>query len=289
MPRHAAPEKPAFPSRRELRASLRSAEVSTHPTQGAVLLPPLLPQVDLDDPRPASEVAERPAIQMSRPKRRVFAASAASVGVVSLLLTVSLPGIRFGESEQAAAALQAQLLNTGGTADSSASFDALNSVSVEAGDGSDSFVNYVDARVQFPFAHSVPLTDPFGERQYPVAGFHDAQDFAAPDGTTIQSIADGVVLEAGLANDGCGFGLKVEHEIEGLDVTARYCHMQVGSHDYQIGDTVRVGDPVGRVGNTGMSFGSHLHFALTVDKEAIDPMPFLLKYNRLTRGASQKM
>lgn len=289
MPRHAAPEEPAFPSRRELRAALQSSAGSKHPTQGAVLLPPLLPQIDLDDPPPAGVVPEKPAIHQHRPKRRVFAASAAGAAVVSLLLTVSLPGIRFGEAEQAAAALQAQLLNTGGTGDSSASFDALNSVSVEAGETSGSFVNYVDARVQFPFAQSVPLTDPFGERQWPVAGFHDAQDFAAPDGTTIQSIADGVVVEAGYANDGCGFGLKVEHEIEGRDVTARYCHMQVGSHDYQVGDTVRVGDPVGHVGNTGMSFGSHLHFALTVDKEAIDPMPFLLKYNRLTRGTLEKM
>lgn len=287
MPRHAAPAEPAFPSRRELRAALQASAVSTHPTQGAVLLPPLLPQADPDDPPPSGAVPEKPAIQPHRPKKRVFAAAGAAV--VSLLLTVSLPGIRFGESEQAAAALQAQLLNTGGTGNSSASFDALNSVSVEAGDSSGSFENYVDARVQFPFAQSVPLTDPFGERQWPVAGFHDAQDFAAPDGTTIQSIADGVVVEAGYANDGCGFGLKVEHEIEGLDVTARYCHMQAGSHDHQIGDTVRVGDPVGRVGNTGLSFGAHLHFALTVNKEAIDPMPFLLKYNRLTRETSEKM
>ena len=60
--------------------------------------------------------------------------------------------------------------------------------------------------------------------------------------------------------------------------------MQYESHAYAVGDVIRVGDPVGRVGNTGLSFGSHLHFALTVDGERTDPMPFLLKYNRATRS-----
>ena len=286
MPRHAAPEEPAFPSRRELRAAAQSQVVSADPTQGALLLPPLLPQVDRDDrddPRLTGVAQSRQTIHPPRPRRRIGASSAAIVGVGALMLTMSLPGVRFGESEQTVAAMQAQLLNTGGTADLSASFDALNTVSVEADESDGSFVNYVNATVQFPFAQSVRLTDPFGPRSWPVAGFHDAQDFAAPDGTTVQSIADGVVLEAGYANDGCGFGLKVEHEIDRLEITARYCHMQMGSHAHKVGDTVRVGDSVGRVGNTGLSFGSHLHFALTVDGEATDPMPFLSKYNRLTR------
>ncbi|WP_435907354.1 M23 family metallopeptidase [Leucobacter sp. W1153] len=220
-----------------------------------------------------------------RRQKRFIATPAAIVGVGALMLTMALPGVHFGESEESVAAMQAQLLNTGGTSDLSSSFDALNSVIVEAGESDGSFINYVDAEIQFPFAQSVPLTDPFGERHWPVAGFHDAQDFAAPDGTTIQSIAEGVVIEAGYANDGCGFGLKVKHVIDDSDVTARYCHMQMNSHDHEVGDKLRVGDPVGRVGNTGLSFGSHLHFALTVDGEAVDPMPFLLKYNRLTRTA----
>lgn len=283
MPRHAAPEEPKFPSRRELRAAVQPPAVSEHPTKGALLLPPLLPRVDRDDPRPTRVAQAGDTIQPPRPKRRIAAASAAIFGVGALVLTMSLPGVRFGESEQTIAVMQAQLLNTGGTADLSASFDALNTVSVEADEGDGSFVNYANAMVQFPFAQSVRLTDPFGPRSWPVAGFHDAQDFAAPDGTTVQSIADGVVIEAGYANDGCGFGLKVEHEIDGLEITARYCHMQMGSHTHKVGDMVRVGDPVGRVGNTGLSFGPHLHFALTVDGEATDPMPFLTKYNRLTR------
>lgn len=251
-------------------------------TLGVVYFPPLLPP---DDDEPVAPAATGAHSLHSGSKPRRGATVAAICGVAALTLTMALPGVDRGENEHAAAAsLQAQLLNTGGTGDAAASFDALNSVSAEVGDGDMSFENFTDASVQFPFAASVPLTDPFGERSWPVAGFHDAQDFAAPDGTPIQSIADGRVIEAGVANDGCGFGLKVEHQIDGLEVTARYCHMQMNSHDYRVGDTVRVGDPVGRVGNTGLSFGSHLHFALTVDGERTDPMPFLLKYNRLTRS-----
>lgn len=261
-----------------------AAQPRSRETLGVVYFPPLLPPDD-DEPATPAATGERSPDGRSQPRRT--ATVAAILGVTALTLTMALPGVDRGETEHAAAAsLQAQLLNTGGTGDAAASFDALNSVSAEVGDGDMSFENFTDASVQFPFAASVPLTDSFGERSWPVAGFHDAQDFAAPDGTPIQSIADGRVIEAGVANDGCGFGLKVEHQIDGLEVTARYCHMQMNSHDYRVGDTVRVGDPVGRVGNTGLSFGSHLHFALTVDGERTDPMPFLLKYNRLTRAGS---
>src|SRR5699024_2326526 len=89
------------------------------------------------------------------------------------------------------------------------------------------------ALVNYPFASPVLLTDPFGYRTAPVEQFHDAQDFAAAAGTPIQAIADGVVVEAGFASDGCGFGLKLEHKIEGQTTTSRYCHMTDGSHSYK--------------------------------------------------------
>ncbi len=291
MPRHAAPMERAFPSRRELRALHPQAQVETAPavapsSQASMQTPPAyisatLPPLDIT---PLSAPEQQQAVSTRPPRRSRMAAMIAICGVAALGLTMALPGVRFGESDSAAAAaLQAQLLSTSGN-DGTTSFDALNTVNVTAGDGAQTFVNFTDAAVQFPFADSVPLTDPFGERSWPVAGFHDAQDFAAPDGAPIQSIADGTVVEAGNTSDGCGFGLKTEHVIDGHTVTARYCHMQYESHAYAVGDVIRVGDPVGRVGNTGLSFGSHLHFALTVDGERTDPMPFLLKYNRATRS-----
>lgn len=163
--------------------------------------------------------------------------------------------------------------------------DSLSDISAVETDDSlpTAFVFRAEALVNYPFTQTVLLTDPFGYRTAPVEQFHDAQDFAAAAGTPIQAIADGEVLEAGFATDGCGFGLKVEHDIDGKEVTSRYCHMQMGSHTLEVGDSVKMGDDVGRVGNTGMSFGPHLHLALVVDDEPTDPMPFLAKYSRVDR------
>lgn len=136
-----------------------------------------------------------------------------------------------------------------------------------------------NSKTRYPFDNEVPLTSGFGYRSKPVAGFHDAQDMAPADGTTIRIVASGVVTEAGFATDGwCGYALTVQHRINDQSVTSRYCHMQTDSHSYQVGDPVSIGDPAGRVGNTGLSFGSHLHLIISPDDVPTDPLPFLLKY-----------
>lgn len=134
--------------------------------------------------------------------------------------------------------------------------------------------------VRYPFDQEVPLTDPFGYRTAPVAQFHDAQDFAASGGTPIRAIASGVVVEAGFASDGCGFGLKLQHRVDDQTLTSRYCHMESNSHNFQAGDVITIGDMVGRVGNTGMSFGNHLHLALRLNGTPIDPMPYIREGGR---------
>ena len=249
-----------------------------------VFLPPVSPLLQGTTPVSAASCgATPPAPRTSRLKRAVgFTGAALAAGALGL--TMALPGVQLlGDDSATGTAAHAQLLDPVDGGEAGGSFEALNSVRAEIGDTPGTFWNYTDAEVQYPFAQTVPLSDPFGERLWPVAGMHDAQDFAAPDGTPIQAIARGTVTEAGFASDGCGFGLKLEHDIDGQKVTSRYCHMQNNSHSYTVGDVLEVGDPVGRVGNTGLSFGAHLHFALTVNGQAVDPMPFLLKYNRESR------
>lgn len=129
--------------------------------------------------------------------------------------------------------------------------------------------------VRLPFDSEWPLTDGFGYRSAPVEGFHDAQDIAAAGGTPVLAVATGVVVEAGWASDGCGFSAKLQHSVDGQELTSRYCHMEDASHDLRVGQTVEIGSQVGRVGNTGMSFGAHLHLALTLGGQPIDPLPFL--------------
>ena len=258
-----------------------------HAAPAAAAPPPIPPVLSLPniDIAPICSSADRP--EPMRPKRRAaraFSASFGLAGAAALAFAFTTSGLSGPTSASAQAAAQQQ--QHLGTASSPATaYEVLAEVAAETvpADALTSFTNYADAAVQYPFAEPVMLTDGFGERDFPVAGFHDAQDFAAPFGTPIQAMADGTVLEAGWAQDGCGFGLKLQHRIDGKDVTSRYCHMWEGSNAFAVGDKVVVGQEVGRVGSTGISFGPHLHFVIQVDGQAVDPMPFLLKYNRSTR------
>ena len=60
-------------------------------------------------------------------------------------------------------------------------------------------------------------------------------------------------------DSGGAFGatIVIDHVIDGLQTVAtRYAHLQYGSRQVQVGDTVSVGEYIGRTGNTGRSFGA---------------------------------
>lgn len=215
--------------------------------------------------------------------RRILRVSAAgAVGALALCAALPLTSGAADAEQPASAAAAQRLFSEVSTEAMPASFAEVSAVDSEEAVSVDYRFDPEKA-VNYPFAQPVLLTDVFGYRTAPVEQFHDAQDFAATEGTPIQAIADGVVLEAGYASDGCGFGLKLEHEIDGHTVTSRYCHMQTDSHAYAVGDEVAMGDPAGKVGATGLAFGAHLHLAVVMDDEPIDPMPFLAKYSRIDR------
>ncbi|UOQ60985.1 M23 family metallopeptidase [Leucobacter rhizosphaerae] len=227
---------------------------------------------------------ERRAEPVARTTRAKLAGVAAATSVCGLVLAAALPITENAGFAEPAAAAEQRLFSTADAPEGSIP-DSLSAISAVETDDSlpTAYTFRPEAVVNYPFTETVLLTDPFGYRTAPVEQFHDAQDFAAAAGTPIKAIADGKVLEAGFATDGCGFGLKLEHSIDGKTVTSRYCHMQMGSHTLEVDDAVKMGDDVGRVGNTGMSFGAHLHLALVVDDVPTDPMPFLAKYSRVDR------
>lgn len=244
-----------------------------------------------DGPQPALEAAEPESASptAARRLRRAVTATTAALGACVMVAGLAAPllaqpqqaGASGSGIALAAAAPAQHLSGTGGTALGSGerAFDAISPIETapEAKPGSPDLSGLSDSKVRYPFDAQVPLTDPFGYRTAPVAQFHDAQDFAAADGTPIRIIASGIVLEAGQTIDGCGFGLKVQHKIGGRDVTSRYCHMQNDSSSFQVGQQVKIGDTAGRVGATGMAFGAHLHLAMRQDDKPIDPMVFLTK------------
>lgn len=95
---------------------------------------------------------------------------------------------------------------------------------------------------------------------------HLGTDFAAPSGTPVRTVGDGVVSFAGVQN---GFGnvVFVQH---------RNGHETVYAHlsriDVHKGQSVTQGDNVGAVGATGWATGPHLHFEFRVNGKHQDPM-----------------
>ncbi len=131
--------------------------------------------------------------------------------------------------------------------------------------------------VRWPFPYAVTITDGYGPRPASVSGtsFHNGVDFTPGEGTPIYAIADGVVTTHAEDQGGFGNHVVLQHDIGGQNIESLYGHMQYGSSPLNAGDQVRVGDFIGLVGNTGTSYGAHLHFELHVDKVPVDPFVWL--------------
>ncbi len=133
----------------------------------------------------------------------------------------------------------------------------------------------------YPVGITAPVGSPFGLRSAPCAScptVHNGVDWNPGYGTTVVSMADGVVTLIGNPGSALGTHLEIEHVIDGQVVTSVYAHLVAGSIPLQVGDRVRVGDPVGLVGATGAVTGAHLHFELRVDGATINPVPWLQAY-----------
>lgn len=131
--------------------------------------------------------------------------------------------------------------------------------------------------IRWPFPYSVPTTDGFGPRDISISGrsFHNGVDFTPGAGTPIYAIADGVVTLHANDYGGLGNNVMISHVINGQNIDSVYAHMQEDSSPLVVGETIKVGDFVGLVGDTGTSYGSHLHFELHVDKVPVDPFAWL--------------
>ncbi|MBQ7222704.1 MAG: M23 family metallopeptidase [Bacteroidales bacterium] len=99
---------------------------------------------------------------------------------------------------------------------------------------------------------------------------HPYIDIAAAEGTSVFSILDGTVISAGW-NDDTGYTIQIQHDNNLISI---YKHNEELLKS--IGDKVQAGSPIAIVGNTGrLSTGTHLHFELWHEGEAIDPTMFI--------------
>ncbi|MDT7897618.1 MAG: peptidoglycan DD-metalloendopeptidase family protein [Armatimonadota bacterium] len=122
-----------------------------------------------------------------------------------------------------------------------------------------------------PFLRPVSgsIVSGFGYRRHPILGgvrFHYGVDIAAPFGTTIRAAADGVVVFAGWRR-AYGNTVIIDHG-NGLATLYAHCSELLVSE----GAVVRQGQPIARVGSTGLTTGPHLHFEVRRYGEPVNPL-----------------
>lgn len=97
---------------------------------------------------------------------------------------------------------------------------------------------------------------------------HPAIDYAAPAWTPIYATADGYVTAAQWNSGGYGYYVLIYHgAYNGNTFSSLYAHM-VQAPSVSVGDYVTQGQLIGYVGNTGYSFGNHLHYELWANSSA---------------------
>ncbi len=115
------------------------------------------------------------------------------------------------------------------------------------------------------------MSSGYGYRRDPIYGtakFHEGLDFAAPTGTPVFATADATV-ESAERKSNYGNCIDLDH---GFNYTTRYAHLS------QIlvkpGQKVKRGEMIGKVGSTGKSVGSHLHYEVRFKGEPQNPVNY---------------
>ena len=132
---------------------------------------------------------------------------------------------------------------------------------------------YVGGAFAWPAPGYYTITSPYGMRTHPILKSyrnHTGMDIGAPLGSYAIAANDGIVTKSTYSNS-YGNMVMIDH---GGGVVTLYAH---GSELIaQVGDVVKRGDAIMKVGSTGWSTGPHLHFEIRINGKAIDPYPYLI-------------
>lgn len=132
--------------------------------------------------------------------------------------------------------------------------------------------NYVGGIMLWPLPGYTRLSSTFKMREHPITGvykLHSGIDIPAPKGTNVLAANDGVVVKAG-RNTAYGNMVMIDH---GGGVLTLYGH---GSEiTVTLGQTVKKGDVILKVGSTGYSTGNHLHFEIRINGSPVNPLPYV--------------
>jgi murein DD-endopeptidase MepM/ murein hydrolase activator NlpD len=132
-----------------------------------------------------------------------------------------------------------------------------------------------------PVAGEIDETSPFGVRMDPFvheAAMHTGIDFRGEMGEPIHATAAGTVSIASWTG---GYGKMVEID-HGNGLATRYGHLS--EIDVGVGDKVRIGQVIGKLGSTGRSTGPHVHYETRIDGAPVNPQKFLDAGDKLFGG-----
>jgi murein DD-endopeptidase MepM/ murein hydrolase activator NlpD len=116
------------------------------------------------------------------------------------------------------------------------------------------------------------LTSGYGFRYDPFNGRsaqHTGLDMAGAQGEPIYAAAAGRVVRA---ERFAGYGLAVDID-HGNGILTRYGHLS--QIKVSLGEKVAMGQAIGAMGSTGRSTGTHLHYEVRIDGQAVNPRPFV--------------
>jgi murein DD-endopeptidase MepM/ murein hydrolase activator NlpD len=113
---------------------------------------------------------------------------------------------------------------------------------------------------------------------------HRAVDYAAPKGTQVFAIADGIVQKNHYIG-ALGNAIFIQHS---GDYQSVYAHLYKFARHLRAGKRVKKGQLIGFVGSTGRSTGAHLHFEIRYQGKRIDPLNFNLPKYPPLRGKQLK-
>lgn len=118
------------------------------------------------------------------------------------------------------------------------------------------------------------VNSPFGLRRMPWEShgrLHRGVDIAAPSGTPVRAVEDGVIVRSGTS---ASYGRFVEVKHDG-GLTSFYAHLGRIERGAKAGATVSGGAVIGRIGSSGVSTGPHLHFEIRRGETPLNPVAFI--------------
>ncbi|NOT36737.1 MAG: M23 family metallopeptidase [Saprospiraceae bacterium] len=121
---------------------------------------------------------------------------------------------------------------------------------------------------------SVQQLSGFGIRLHPVHKInkmHSGIDFTAPIGTAIQATGDGTIEKIENKASGYGKSVLINH---GFGYKSLYAHMHIIK--VRVGEKIKKGEPIGTIGNSGLSTGPHCHYEVWFHGKPINPIHYCM-------------